>query len=149
MRSPWLLRPVLFFTALAMSVACATLPKKPDVALEAITVGKVSSSEVQMNVALKVTNPNDFAVKISGIDYKVNSLGRTLGEGQTLESLELKGKSSQIVSLPIDLNSDSVLQFAQAYLIKGGDMKVDLLGQVKIESPVALNLDFHEEKNLR
>lgn len=103
-------RLLLLPLALSMMVAmgCATVQKvlresfkEPEVELRNVDVRDLSYDDVTLDFEFLVTNPNDVAVKLQGLDYALDVNGKSLVKGETQEALRLAANGSAPVRLPL------------------------------------------------
>ncbi len=59
---------------------------------------------LDMNVNMKVHNPNDQAAQLDGMDYILFIDDQQMLEGKTKDKVKIDAKSDDIVSLPVTLN---------------------------------------------
>lgn len=144
----------VFLFILCGLASCTTILKevlqKPQMSLENVAVTNVALNEVALELVLKVTNPNSFTVNMAGIDYQVNALGMTLGEGAIKEALVLAPQEPVTVKIPLSLQPQAAFKFAQAYLAKSKDLVASVETTVHFQSPLGpLSLDFKNDQKLR
>jgi LEA14-like dessication related protein len=141
----------LFIVFVSACTSTGIVPQRPQVELMAVSLGKISLTEVELQATLDVLNPNDYPLNLSGIDYQVDALGMTLGKGSTLEAIRLQPGVKQTVKLPLTLTTASAVKFGQAYYSQAlKELPVTLQATVKVNSPVGpLSLNFEDVKDLK
>jgi LEA14-like dessication related protein len=72
----------LLFPALA--IACATSPRieQPEVSLIRVDTEKVGLFEQQLDVGLRIHNPNDFPLEVHGIRFDIEIDGKPVARGR-------------------------------------------------------------------
>ena len=124
--------------------------KEPQMSIQNVSLQKVTLQEVALEVALTVNNPNAFTVDLAGIDYQVQALGMTLGQGESSEPLVLAPNAPLHIKLPLRLAPEAAMKFAQAYLTHSKDIEATVQTTVRVNSPVGpLSLHFSENQKLR
>lgn len=136
--------------------SCTTLLqdvlKKPELSVEDVRVQNVALNELALELVLKVKNPNNFTVALAGIDYQVDAMGMTLGQGATKEPLKLEPNLAQDIVIPLSLKPEAAFRFAQAYLTKskGKDLLATVQTTVHFDTPVGpLSLNFSDDQKVR
>ena len=147
-------KPLIAAVAVATTMGCTTLEsvglKRPGVALQTVKLGKISLTAVQLDLGLKVTNPNAFALNLAGVEYSASGLGMTLGSGATTEPIQLAANGEQVVTLPLSLTPQAALKFAQSYYGTASQLPIDLSATIKFDTPLGpLPLSFNETKDLK
>lgn len=110
--------------------ACALLQvlvEQPEVKLETVRIVDPQLQQATLMFDLSVMNPNSQALKIDGIDYKLNLNGKQFAEGVYDTVTELPSGKTIKVSLPIKVEYarvfDSLMSALQKpeskYLIEG------------------------------
>ena len=144
-----------FVLSLGLSLSSCTtvlkeVVKEPKMSIQDVSLQKVTLQEVAMEVAMTVTNPNAFTVDLAGIDYQVQALGMTLGQGETNQALVLAPNKPLQIKLPLRLKPEAALKFAQAYLSRSQDVVATVQTTVRVNSPVGpLSLQFSEDQKVR
>lgn len=59
---------------------------------------------LDMNVNMKVHNPNDQVAQLDGMDYILYIDDRQMVEGETKEKIKIEANSDDLISLPVSLN---------------------------------------------
>lgn len=92
---------LLLLTALCLISGCTSSrlynAVAPSVAVSDVAIDHVSFVEQALTVALKISNPNAFALPISGIDYTVEINGEQVADGATAKSFTLPANGTKIV----------------------------------------------------
>lgn len=95
----------------------------PSVAVSNFSVNRVTFAQQAFTVALKVSNPNPFALPITGIDYVVHVNGQEVADGATRKSFTLPANGTRIVRLSVVGDFLDALRMFQRWR-KSGDNKL-------------------------
>jgi LEA14-like dessication related protein len=129
---------ICFSLLLAVPLAgCrALLPKleAPQVQLTGLTLNGGSLNHQRMNIVLHVTNPNNRALGVAGIDYRVEIAGAQVLVGTTAAPFTLPAKGETDIDL---LATVDLAMAAQLWLEHRGEPDVDyhVVATVRVESP--------------
>lgn len=83
--------------------------KPPRVTLSNLSVLDMTLFEQRFQVALRLQNPNDFALPITGLDYELQLAGQEFAHGVTTERITIPANGEVVVQLPVVTNlMDSV-----------------------------------------
>jgi LEA14-like dessication related protein len=118
-------------TALLLLVTgCATwFPKSesPDVLVTNITPLDVTAFEQRLQVDLRIRNPNDFDLVVTGIDFKLNVNGERLARGLGNKELTIPRLSDAVISVQTSTSTfDLIRQFLS--LSEKEDLAYDISG---------------------
>ncbi len=106
---------VLLFVALS---ACSTLPINdplpPTVSVDQIRLGKFTLRNQEVNLRLKVENPNRFDLPLQLLSFTVNVEGDELAKGLSDQAVTIPASGEAL--LDISLSSSRLFKFVVAYL---------------------------------
>lgn len=129
---------VLFCASLL--AACAGLTTKmdpPKVSMESFTSLPSEGGGPRFEIKLRVQNPNEQALDISGISYSIALLDKEVMSGVTNEVPKIEGYSEEIVTLQASINLFQILRLLTSMGQETGDAlnyrfsaKVDFRGLV-------------------
>ena len=137
---------LVLLLAVPLTGCRALLPKlqAPKVELTGLTLNGGSLNHQRMNIVLHVTNPNDRALGVRGIDYRVEIAGAQVLIGTTAAPFTLPAMGETDIDL---LATVDLAMAAQLWLEHRGEPDVDyhFSGTVRLESPLALSwpVDVH------
>ena len=136
---------ILLISIGLLMAGCAGMGKKaepPKVNIADIRVSEFRSLETDFNIALRLINPNDFPLKIRGLQFDMNIQGKEFATGVSNQSVDVPALGSAIVE--VDAYA-SVLKMAASVwsLINGKDqqgglakaLKYDLSGKLLVADP--------------
>lgn len=140
------LRPVVHWALLALvwvGWACAAFFEEPEVRIVGIRVVSLGVSGGTAAVDLAVTNPNDRAIRVVGLRYRLQvedlkageGEWRTLTEGFRSEGVTLEPRDTASVSVDVPFEYRIVGATVRA-LLQGRDVGYRLDGEVRIDGPV-------------
>ena len=109
------------------------IPVVPTVAVESVSVDKMSLTGIEADVKLKVSNPNAFGFELSRLDYKL-SLG-----GKPLATSTHRGKTSVDAggtgTIPLSLSlSTANLGSAVLAVLQAGSREYEIAGDVAVNT---------------
>lgn len=116
------------------------LPSLPRFALDGLAIRSTSLTELGLDVKVRVTNPNRFAIPAGRLDYALSMAGNSVAraDGAALNAVAASGTST--VTLPVRIN---LLRagVAAAELARGSAVDVALRGEAKVAGiPVPVNV---------
>ena len=115
--------------SLAGNLPVVRPPKISEVSLK---VNKLNLSGAQMNLNLKMFNPNSFKLDIVSGDYALFMQGSNFGNGSIAPS-SIPAKTTGSITIPISLSFAGVAGAAYTLLTKGSaDYQLDFSGQYKL-----------------
>jgi len=141
--------PVLGFRAFPLNHAGEfPLPKIPSIKIDAIKLEKLTVAKADLNLNLKIDNPNVFSMAINKMDYNLIVDGKQWLNGLSEVETQLTAKDESIISLPISLNFFEVGQSVFKLLTGGEQLDYQFTGSFKIAPSIALidaiELPFNE-----
>ncbi len=86
---------------------------KPEIAITSLSLGPSRGLSQTLNVGVKVTNPNAFALKINRLNYRIFLEDSEVAFGRRDERLEIAANDSSSFTVPVELNLMSGLSLAQ------------------------------------
>lgn len=110
----------------------------PKVAVYGVRMAKMSLSEGNLLVALRVTNPNSYALPLNGLDYKLSLNGIDIAGGQRTKNFTIDAKQDRIIEIPVTFSLLTLLRTVPN-IVKTGQFTYDLSGHAHF--PV-VNLPF-------
>ena len=110
---------------------------RPSISLGSFSVEESSFTRVKLNMSVKITNPNDFVLPISDLNYRLASGDKVLFDGG-IEDTELK-QGDNVIKIPLEIKPEEL--FSNVFsLLK--DPKLPL--EFSIDSPLQ-----HVDKNMQ
>jgi LEA14-like dessication related protein len=118
----------MLFFLLGLS-ACSPTLVKPDLALQEVELTGVSFSSIDLAFLIKVTNPNPVGVTIDKLLYHLELDNATLGSGELLNPISIKGSSSEVVTLPFSASMNGLSHLLRTILGES-DVNYKLTGKI-------------------
>jgi LEA14-like dessication related protein len=123
----------LAFLALLLT-ACKIQPVVPT-GIEDVKFGGIDilRGTLTMDLGLRISNPNNFAVTIYGIDLNVNVAGAPLGQVLMAEKIKIAKDTEQVYRVKVDARMTDVINGIPKILdaISKKQSDVELKGSVK------------------
>lgn len=139
-----MLRVWLIALVTLLITACATVkPLAPEVKSVSVRLGVVNLLQQQMNISLKLRNPNAFALPVQSLNYRLlaGPDNLELGGGQTQSGISLPAQGEGQIELSFNANLLSTLLKLQPNFRQGGELPVRLVGQVRIYDWLSVPLE--------
>jgi LEA14-like dessication related protein len=123
--------------------------RQPEVHLETVRLGSIGLSGATLVARLHVINPNGYRLETSSLTYNLELADDTGGatgwvpfaSGTFAEPIEVAGRDSARVELPIDLRFDGLSRVARSVLDRGTlDYRVS--GIVEVRRPLRRNVPY-------
>lgn len=95
-----------------------SLIEPPKVDVKSIVISKVGMSGIDLNVNLKIDNPNSTPLNIDKFKYDLSIGNSSLFSGVYDKKVELKSKDITDVTIPIQLDFQSARSAVENYLFK-------------------------------
>lgn len=98
--------------ACLLLAACSSLPMgamAPKVSVAAVDVKSLGLFEQRFDLGLRVSNPNDFDLKIEGLDFDLEVNGRPFAKGLSNTTVMIPAASSTIVHVEAITESKNLI----------------------------------------
>jgi LEA14-like dessication related protein len=134
------LLPVAAPVVVLLAAACASLVPKfdaPQVSIETVRVLRVVDSRAEIAVTLRLVNPNDSELAISGLEYEITLDGRAAANGRTtrVEPLAPGGQGTVDITGRVDIGAVATAMMALSSQLP---VKYALNGKVTLQSGPSL-----------
>lgn len=138
-----------------VATGCATISQyanmqQPDVKLVSMQLGESSFVEQRFDIQLRVTNPNNFDLPVTGLSYDMWLNGIKFGKGVSTGDLRVPALGEKLVVLK--LSTSAFDWFKQFRTMKGGvgdatldKMKYQVKGKVFLKGLPIKSLPFVRE----
>ena len=117
---------IILFTALVFLGGCQTFakmigvePAQPTIRVQDIKLDGFSKEGIQLQVYLRVANPNYFEATIKNLKYRLSVKDSLLAEGIQTEPVKILGQDSTLVKLPLRVFGDRVSLVFKSIIAKG------------------------------
>ncbi len=122
--------------------------ERPKVELVEARVDKVTWQSVEMHVALRLANPNDFVFEFADLKYAAQMADRQFASGKYDRAFTLPAEGEYRLELPIRIDSLEALRVMQDVL-KQKETKLRLVGTANFISAFGkIGLEFDEETDI-
>ena len=114
------------------------VPKIPSIKIKDVKIKNISFTTAELVAQVEVTNPNDFDLGLSNLNYQLNVNQQNWGQGKInqLSSIPKKGKG--IVEIPVKLNLLSAGKSAYNALINKTPVEYQLTGNATLDTGLEL-----------
>ena len=100
-------------------------------AFENVKVSKMDGREIDLELFLRVENPNFYAVKLKQIDIALLVNDKTIGSLSLDKNRKIKRKSTKIYSFPVHLKLEEGILLKMVQFALQRKVEVNLKGKVK------------------
>lgn len=125
------------------------LIKAPPIKLNSITLKKLNLSGAEILLYLQIINPNFFEFKLNGLNYNLKFNGNPVASGQDNNQQIFKGKSENLLKLPISLNFLQMGETTYQLFTGSNEVNYDIDGNlnISISSLLVKNLELPFQKS--
>ena len=112
--------------------------KLPDVKIGSLKLNKITFSSADLELKLKVDNPNSFNFLLNRLNYDFAINGKTWAKGITQNQMQIQEKGESAISIPVSLN---FMQMGRTvYGIITGDQKLnyELKGDLDLNTSIPM-----------
>jgi LEA14-like dessication related protein len=114
------------------------IPRLPKIEVEEVDISKLNFKGGKLMVKLKVTNYSNMAFVVNGFDYRFRMSDNINMKGTSNETLNLKKKGEESITVPLDLKLDQVGEAVWEMLFKSDDTPYTMSGNFHIQTESAL-----------
>jgi len=136
--------PALFLVLFVLLSGCAYLPsgtEPPRVHLVGLQLTQVDVFEQRYRLRLRIQNPNDFALNIRGLDFRVEVNGEQFAEGVSSKAVEVPGFGEAVTEVEVSSSLWSLARQFRDRTAAPESIAYRLHGRVALEG-VALPVGF-------
>lgn len=108
-----------------------SLPKLPDVSIESIRINKLGLNGVDLALAVKVGNDNNFPIRLNGLDYNLKLADASLIKGSSASPLSVAANKDGRMMLNLSLNYAQIGTLMQM-LGNSSSMPIEFDSQMKL-----------------
>jgi LEA14-like dessication related protein len=137
------------FTPLLVIGACVTPQSAvpPQIALENVRLLEARGLMQMVRVDLMVTNPNDFDIPLTGLDFSMTVNGVDFAEGLSNAVVTIPRRGRATVPVEVAISMLAVLRQVQA-VQKSGTLDYRLSGTAFLDHVLLQRLDFERAGSL-
>ncbi|WP_410497937.1 LEA type 2 family protein [Chitinibacter sp. S2-10] len=125
------MKKLLLVMMMTLLSACASIPdkiEKPQVSLAGISIAKLGLVEQQFVLSLRVSNPNDFAIPLNGLNVNVDLNNQPFAQGVSNEKVTLPRLGETVIKLNVTTSLNQV--FKQLKTLQNGALNYKISGKV-------------------
>lgn len=146
---------VLFASMISELSSCTFLqetvgivPRSPKVKLQALQVKSVNLKQAEIEVKLRVDNPNFFDLDFSGLDYTLDVEKTLLAQGEYNQDFTIPKDSFRVLKLPVKVDLINLIGLARDLLIKKkSTLEAHWKGTARFASTLGdIDVDFEDSK---
>jgi LEA14-like dessication related protein len=110
------------------------MPKLPEISLTDVNVNKLSLNGAAIKMELKLKNPNDFDLNLSGLNYAVKLQDKEFVSGIAKNISPLSAKGETLLNLDLNISFKELGRSALA-ILKGAGTKYEIKGDFLVNKP--------------
>jgi LEA14-like dessication related protein len=114
------------------------IPKVPDISIRDVNVKNISFTTAELVARIEVSNPNDFDIGVSNLNYQLNINQKNWGQGKVSNNINIPKKGKGIVEVPLKLNIFSVGKSAYDLVVNKKQVEYQLKGSATINTVLEL-----------
>jgi len=114
------------------------LLKLPKVKLEALKVGRLSLTNSELLLSVKLDNPNAFSMLLDQFQYQFDVSGRSWFSGDSRDSVQIPEKGESLISIPVSINFLEVGRAAYQLITGDSDLDYQFGGEIDLDTSVPL-----------
>jgi LEA14-like dessication related protein len=135
---------IFLFSIVILAPACASLllnAEPPEVLVTNVTPLEATLFEQRLQVDLRVRNPNDFELKVTGLDFTLHLNGKRLARGLSSQTVTIPRLGEAILSVNTTTSTLEVMR-QLLNLHKQKDMTYEITGVLHLDG---MRLPFDTE----
>ncbi len=140
-------------TLVAFGAGCALVPhyEKPTLELVSLKLAEGNLLSQRFNARLKVHNPNDRSLPVSGLRYTVEIDGKVFGRGASERAFTVPARGEAEFDMTLDANLAGAIgaMLQRREKAKGREVEYRLKGTVNIDLPLLRSIDFDQVGSFR
>ena len=105
------------------------LVERPKVSIEKVEMGKLTLAGGSAKFILKISNPNRFAIPLSGFDYGLRLNGVEVANGNREHKVTIQAGESKVVEIPMVFSFTNMMNLLPN-LLNNRNLKYDLAGSI-------------------
>lgn len=114
------------------------LVKIPRISISGLKLNRISLSGADLDLGVKVDNPNAFNCAISSLDYELLINGLSWGKGAVTNRQQIEEKKSNLLTIPISLNFAQMGQTLYQLVTGNRVLEYQFSGSLNVESSLRL-----------
>ncbi|HQR51973.1 MAG TPA: LEA type 2 family protein [Burkholderiales bacterium] len=142
--APW----VRILAASLVLAGCATLAglDAPRVSISNITPQDMTLFEQKFIVTLRIQNPNDVPLGVTGISFNLDLNGKSFASGLSSQQVTVPRFGSEVIDVEVFSGLTGILRQLQTFAAGGSPrFTYRLRGKAYLDQPTSLALPFDEQ----
>jgi LEA14-like dessication related protein len=137
------------FCALFLSACAATSAyEPPTIRVTGITPLEMSLFEQQYRLMMRIQNPNNKTLKITGMRYKLILNGEIFARGVSNHQYDLPALGEKNVEMSVSTGALEWLNQIKALQGQNEALAYDLIGTFYLDGPLGRSLDFRNQGSI-
>lgn len=128
------MRCLLMFFVITLLSGCSLI-NKPDVNFQHIILTSADRSGVDLEVALQVTNPNSFDLRLQSYSYNLQIAELPFSSGGNQTTITFPSRETTVVRLPLHVHYAHLIELLKRQPDKAG-IPYSISASLNIESPL-------------
>ena len=110
------------------------IPRLPGIEFGGIDVKNISMSGADLELGIKVSNPNSFGLNLSNIDYLLNVNGREWLDARVGDNIRIGASEESMVRIPIRLNAAQMGSVLVEMMRGSSELQYNLSGSADVSA---------------
>ncbi len=106
----------------------------PEVSLQGLKVNKLNLTGIDLNLVMRLKNPNTFGFNLGKLNYAIQLAGQSVATGETSQAAAVPSKGTGEIRLPIKLDFLSAASSLKTAL-GGGSIECNISGGADLDTP--------------
>lgn len=135
-------------------IGCGGLPMgsnliKPKVSIADIRMLDSTMFEQRFAIKLRVQNPNNFSIPVSGLNYQLSLNGSAFGSGVSNQAFSIPKNAESLVEVEATTSLPSVIKALSGWMKNKDTLTYAILGNINVGNrSSAIPFDYSGELNL-
>jgi len=112
--------------------------KLPNVKIGSLKLNKITFTNADLELNLKVNNPNTFNFLLNGLNYDFTINGKTWAKGITQQQMRIQQKGESTISIPISLNFTQMGRTVYQIITGSNKLNYQLKGNLDLNTSLPL-----------
>lgn len=118
------------------------VPKTPSIKIKDVKIKNLSFTNAELVAQVEVSNPNDFDLGLSNLNYQLNVNQQNWAQGKINKSSNIPKKGKGIVEIPVKLNLLDAGKSAYNALVNKAPVEYQLTGKTELDTGIELLRDY-------
>ena len=117
--------------------------KTPGIKIKDVKIKNLSFTNAELVAQVEVSNPNDFDLGLSNLNYQLNVNQQNWGQGKINKSSNIPKKGKGIVEIPVKLNLLDAGKSAYNALVNKEPVKYQFTGNTELDTDIELLRNYN------